>query len=166
MQSLPSGVPGLVIPNEAKVDLKHLRADLPKYATAGLTSVTVEWWQSFIDTLENSMKEQLSSDSALPSSSWLYSDLLQLSRTGIRRARSMASLPSQLIAMREMETNPLPEVYISCIWYYLWCDCIFMQGINNVVGEPNIETSELGCVHQAYLETHVQFLHNIAVLWK
>ena len=57
MQSLPSGVPGLVVPNEAKVDLKHLRADLPKYAIAGLTSVTVEWWQSFIGTLENSMKE-------------------------------------------------------------------------------------------------------------
>ena len=70
MQSLPSGVPDLVIPNEAKVDLKHLRADLPKYATAGLTSVTVEWWQSFIDTLEQSMKEQ---SSASESSSWLYS---------------------------------------------------------------------------------------------
>jgi hypothetical protein len=115
MQSLPSGVPGLVAPNEAKVDLKHLRADLPKYATAGLTSVTVEWWQTFIETLDNSMKEQLST---LPSSSWLYSELLQLSRTGVRRARSMASLPSQLIAMREMETNPLPEVLyqaVSCV---------------------------------------------------
>lgn len=119
MQSLPSGVPGLVVPNEAKVDLKHLRADLPKYATAGLTSVTVEWWQSFIDTLENSMKEQLSSDSALPSSSWLYSDLLQLSRTGVRRARSTASLPSQLIAMRETETNPLPEVLHILYWILL-----------------------------------------------
>ena len=108
MQSLPSGVPDLVIPNEAKVDLKHLRADLPKYATAGLTSVTVEWWQSFIDTLEQSMKEQ---SSASESSSWLYSELLQLSMNGVRRARSTASLPSQLIAMRELETNPLPEVY-------------------------------------------------------
>ncbi len=109
-------MPGLVAPNEAEIDLKHLRADLPKYATAGLTSVTVEWWQTFIDTLENSMKEQQSTP---PSSSWLYSELLQLSRTGVRRARSMASLPSQLIAMREMETNPLPEVHyqvIFCVW--------------------------------------------------
>ena len=108
MQSLPSGVPDLVTPNEAKVDLKHLRADLPKYATAGLTSVTVEWWQSFIDTLEQSMEEQ---SSASESSSWLYSERLQLSMNGVRRARSTASLPSQLIAMRELETNPLPEVY-------------------------------------------------------
>ena len=113
MQLLPSGVPGLVTPNEAKIDLKHLyvRADLPMYATAGLTLVTVERWQSFIDTLKKSMKEQLlqSSASEPSSESWLYSELLHLSKNGIRRARSTASLPSQLIAMRG-ETNPLPKV--------------------------------------------------------
>ena len=43
MQSIPTGVPTLVTPNEAKVDLKHLKADLPRYASTGLTSATIEW---------------------------------------------------------------------------------------------------------------------------
>ena len=107
IQSIPSGVPALVIPNEAKVDLKHLKADLPKYGTAGLASATIEWWHSFIDSLEKSMREQQQPSA---SSSWLYSELLELARSGVRRARSVASLPSQLIAMRASEAEPLPEV--------------------------------------------------------
>ena len=74
MQSIPTGVPTLVTPNEAKVDLKHLKADLPRYASAGLTSATIEWWQSFIESLENSMREQQQSAA---SSSWLYSEPLE-----------------------------------------------------------------------------------------
>ena len=31
---MPSGVPSLVTPNEAKIDLAHLKADIPKYAAA------------------------------------------------------------------------------------------------------------------------------------
>ena len=116
MQSIPTGVPTLVTPNEAKVDLKHLKADLPRYASAGLTSATIEWWQSFIESLENSMRKQQQSAA---SSSWLYSELLELARNGVRRGRSMASLSSQLFAMRAAETEALSEVQ-----YKQTLDCV------------------------------------------
>ena len=53
------------------------------------------------------MREQQQSAA---SSSWLYSELLELARNGVRRGRSMVLLPSQLFAMRAAETEALPEV--------------------------------------------------------
>ena len=114
MQSIPSGVPPLVTPNEAKVDLRHLKADLPKYSSAGLISATIEWWHSFIDSFDKSMRDQ-QQPAASSSISWLYSELLELARNGVRRVRSIALLPSQLITMRAAETEPLPEVYMPYI---------------------------------------------------
>ena len=99
-------MPPLVITNKAKVDLTHLKADIPKYAaTAGFRSATTEWWHSFVDSLEESMR-QLQCET----SSWLYSELLDLAKKGVKRTRCMATLPTQLIEMREVESNPLPEV--------------------------------------------------------
>ena len=49
------GVPSLVIPNAAKVDLAHLKAYFTKYAAAaGFGSTTTEWW---LTSLEDSMRQ-------------------------------------------------------------------------------------------------------------
>ena len=109
---MPSGVPSPVIPNQAKVDLAHLKADIPKYAAAaGFGATTTEWWHSFVTSLENSMRQQQCMSTTRPCI-WLYQELLDLAKNGVRTTRSLLSLPTQLINMRAVETNALPQVCV------------------------------------------------------
>ena len=109
---MPSSVPPLVTPNEKKIDLTHLKADIPKYAAvAGFGSTTTEWWHSFVTSLEESMRQQ---QCGMISTPWLYPELLNLAKNGVRTARAMVTLPTQLINMRAVETDSLPEV---CLQY-------------------------------------------------
>ena len=107
---MPSGVPSLVTPNQAKVDLAHLKTDIPKYAAAaGFGTTTTEWWHSFVTSLEDSMRQQQCMSVTRP---WLYQELLDLAKNGVRTTRSIVSLPTQLINMRTVETNALPQVCV------------------------------------------------------
>ena len=105
---MPSGVPPLVIPNDEKIDIAHLKADIPKFAaTAGFGSTTTEWWHSFVTSLEQLMRQQ---QCGTMSTEWLYPILFNLAKNGSRMARSMVTLPTQLNNMRAVETDSLPEV--------------------------------------------------------
>ena len=44
------------------------------------------------------------------STPWLYPELLNLAKTGVRTARSTVTLPTQLMNMKAVETDSLPEV--------------------------------------------------------
>ena len=106
LQSLPVGVPPFVTANAVKVDLSSLKTALPKYASAGLNEKTIEWWKSFIVSLEFNM-----TTTQPQPLSWLFDDLIQLakSKTTTRRAINV-SIPDQLQEMRHAETCQIPQV--------------------------------------------------------
>lgn len=108
MQSVPSGIPLLVAPNCTKVDLTTLKSDIPKYGTAGLGPVTVQWWKAFVDMLESTMtaqKERLSS--------WLFSELVGLKQSSVSITVPRVLLPDQLSLRRQNENRTIPEVYMT-----------------------------------------------------
>ena len=53
IQSTPPGTPDCVQPNLDKVDLSHLKSDIPKYERAGLFNDEAnDWWHSFLSGFE------------------------------------------------------------------------------------------------------------------
>ena len=102
-------MPSFVAANTAKVDLPSLKAALPKYATCGLTADTMEWWSTFIDTLQSSMASQEE-----PPSTWILTELLELKNSTCQSpVEEELPLPQELLHMRGIEDEHIPEVH----WY-------------------------------------------------
>ena len=109
-QSSLTGVPTLVSPNAAKVDLSALKSSLPRYATSGLSPPMIQWWEAFVQMLEDSWKSTF--DVVL--SSWLFSDIVHIKQSARLVRVQSPRIPAQLEHMREDEETPIPEVsYLS-----------------------------------------------------
>ena len=111
-QSVPTGVPALVTPNRAKVDLMTLKTDIPKYAAGGLGPITIQWWKAFVEMLETTMIPETEGPS-----SWLFSELVHLKRScSLSTTVQRAPLPDQLSVMQQHENRSIPEVctYPAC----------------------------------------------------
>ena len=96
-------MPPLVTPNEKKIDLTHLKADIPKYAAVA-GSTTTEWWHSFVTSLEESMRQQ---QCGMISTPWLYPELLNLAKNGVRTPRAMVTYAANSINQHESCRNRL-----------------------------------------------------------
>ena len=53
MQGTPEGVPSLVQPSGAKIDIEQLRHDIPKYNA--LSEGDKQWWLQFLEENESGL---------------------------------------------------------------------------------------------------------------
>ena len=103
-QSLPDGVPDILHPNLAKVDLDLLNLDIGKYYKAGLFPEQVySCWKGFLENFPESYGQVPEITPQWPVGTTLKS-------TTISEAISEVVLPTTIIQLHEAEVTPMEPV--------------------------------------------------------
>lgn len=100
------------MPQSEKLDLPHLRLDLPKYVSSNITSEALQWWDMFITQIEQSMDASTAARNM--ATTWIYQELVEVSEASqaIETTAEREGINDRLIQLRASETNNIPEVMI------------------------------------------------------
>lgn len=117
IQSIPQNNTPLVAPQLEKLQLKTLKAHLPRYTKSGLSAIEIQWWKAAIESLEDTAKVVRLDDG------WMWCKLLQLkelvseakSRTpglAVQEAHAPSTSDSLIASLLESERGEIPEVSV------------------------------------------------------
>ena len=88
-QGTPAGVPSLVQPSGAKIDIEQLRHDIPKYNA--LSEGDKQWWLQFLEETESSLNSTVS-----VCSTWPLGELLDITESHPRVQLNVEHASEQL----------------------------------------------------------------------
>ena len=118
---MPEGIPGLVSPSSAKLDLCGLKRDLAKFHKVGISEPNIDWWHTFLEELEQQMGSIDSVDS------WPLEKIIILKTQLTNRVRQQLDFDIQptIANLTEQELSEIPEVklllYLIMIIAYALC---------------------------------------------
>lgn len=93
-----------------KLDLPHLRHDIPRYSSSNMSSEAIQWWNSFVDEIERSMDA-----TSHVMTTWTFQELVEVileSQTALTTQETQQDdvISDRLLQMRGAETDSIPEV--------------------------------------------------------
>ena len=104
------GIPNFVAPRGEKLDLPHFKHDLPKYALSNVTSEALQWWDSFVEQIEQSMESSVSTKDT----TWPFQEIVEVTRENYSLQEVQQNEPAniRLLQLRNAETDTIPEVMV------------------------------------------------------
>ena len=135
-------MPNILKPDFAKLDIRKLQADIPKYPKAGVPNDKMLFWQTIGDHLQ--MMEAKSREP--PSSQWVL-DTLQKRKLSYNEPNSTSALlPEVLALVCGKQTAPLPEVnnrYSICMQLRVVSTAFFLAQIYVGKRKPKVRQEEV-----------------------